>query len=544
MARELRVQARRSATRWVRLGIGFAGVLLGVAPLLLAGPMRRTATTGQPVFFGMIVIGLAVCLGACLAAAAGLSAERREGTLGLLLLTRVRPLDLLLGKFGSGGLTSVLALLSLLPVFMIALLAGGVTGGEAWRSALALLNGLFLALAVGLFAAASAPDPGKAIRRAVWLLLAIQVVPPVLYALNRAWLCSAPSPCFALYKAGDLAYRAAPGVYWGALIVQHLLGWGLLMGAGVRLRRSGFDSGSWAGELGAQGAPVLAAVDSQRRPQPLDCDNTIPWLVRRQRGIRAAFWSAALVGILHPGMFFFHQPAFTLPSALWFTAVPTMVVGVVSGCLIAWGASRFFLESRQSGLLELLLTTPLGRERVLAGQLRGLWGLVAGPLVVLCMPSLAGLIAVATSNAFPVATWKYYQLAAGFLGLVNTALGVWALLWLGLWFGLKGRTRVAAVGWTVGLVKGVPYLLSLLLTPLFLALTRVWGTHLLLAMLMQGIPAVIYMCLIAGARTLLAQDLAHGTSEDAHPAKALVQALPSAARPLRNLRHWTPSTRS
>jgi ABC-type transport system involved in multi-copper enzyme maturation permease subunit len=542
IARELRGRARQPATRWVRWAIGFASVLVGVTPLLMPVPMRGPATTGQPVFFGMIAIGLAVCVGACLAAAAGLSAERREGTLGLLLLTRVRTLDLLLGKFGSGGLTSVLALLSLLPVFMIALLAGGVTGGEAWRSALALLNGLFLALAVGLFAAASAGDPGKAIRRAVWLLVLVQAGPFLLYAVTGAWVFAVPSLLFALHKAGDIAYRASPAFYWGALLAQHLLGWGLLIQAGRALRRTGFDSGSLTGEAESPGEPVLAAVDPRRRPEPLERESVIPWLVRRQRGIQAALWCAALLGVLHPGAFLLLSGGLTPRSALWYTSLPTMVLGLVSGCLIAWAASRFFIESRRTGVLELLLTTPLGAEHVLFGQRRALRGLIAGPLILLGLPHLAGLITLTAISPFPVASWKYYQLAGSFLSLVNMVLGVWALLWVGLWFGLKGRTQVAALGWTVGFVKGVPYLLSLLLMPLVFWLVRAWGTHLLVSMLMQCLPTLIYLGLIRAARCLLVQELARGTAgENRHPAKALGQALLSAAGSVQKLRHWTPA---
>ena len=51
----------------------------------------------------------------------------------MLLLTRVGAFDVLMGKLGSAGLTSLCALVAFLPVLMIPVLAGGVTGGEVFR---------------------------------------------------------------------------------------------------------------------------------------------------------------------------------------------------------------------------------------------------------------------------------------------------------------------------------------------------------------------------------------------------------------------------
>src|ERR1041385_4561668 len=108
--RELRARARNRATYWAR----FAAVLVGAIiclPELLSGTFGTTAgSSGKFIFNGIVVIGfLLACCGSILTADV-LSRERREGTIGLLLLTRVRGLDLLLGKFSSVGLTSICAL--------------------------------------------------------------------------------------------------------------------------------------------------------------------------------------------------------------------------------------------------------------------------------------------------------------------------------------------------------------------------------------------------------------------------------------------------
>src|SRR5439155_16819603 len=79
-----------------------------------------------------------------------ISAERREGTLGLLFLTKLRSWDVTAGKLATAGLNAIYAVLALVPILMLPLLAGGITAGEAVRSGLAVLATLLFALAAGL----------------------------------------------------------------------------------------------------------------------------------------------------------------------------------------------------------------------------------------------------------------------------------------------------------------------------------------------------------------------------------------------------------
>jgi ABC-type transport system involved in multi-copper enzyme maturation permease subunit len=109
---------------------------------------------GKSAFNGLVGTAFVLCCCAGFLAVEGISRERREGTLGLLFLTRVGAFDVLLGSFGAVGITCVCALIAFLPVLMLPVLIGGVTGGEAARTVLVLFDTLFLSLAVGLWAAA------------------------------------------------------------------------------------------------------------------------------------------------------------------------------------------------------------------------------------------------------------------------------------------------------------------------------------------------------------------------------------------------------
>src|ERR1017187_367941 len=163
--RELRVRARSGATYWVRFTIPLAGMLFCLPQLLWAGPMGTSATLGPGLLNGLVSAAFLLSCGACLLTADVISSERREGTLGLLLLTRVSTFDVLLGKLGSAGLTSLCALVAYLPLLMIPVLVGGVNGGEVIRKGLVLPDTLFLALAAGLWGSARR-SPQPPIRRA------------------------------------------------------------------------------------------------------------------------------------------------------------------------------------------------------------------------------------------------------------------------------------------------------------------------------------------------------------------------------------------
>src|SRR5690349_19699125 len=91
--RELRARARNRVTFWIR----FAAVLVATIiclPELLSGEFGNTGgSSGKFIFNGIIVIGFLIACCDSFLTADVISRERREGTLGLLLLTRVRRLD-------------------------------------------------------------------------------------------------------------------------------------------------------------------------------------------------------------------------------------------------------------------------------------------------------------------------------------------------------------------------------------------------------------------------------------------------------------------
>jgi ABC-type transport system involved in multi-copper enzyme maturation permease subunit len=458
--RELRARARTQATFWTRFAAVLVGAIICLPELLSGGFGTRTGSSGEFIFHGIVVVGFLLSCGGCFLTADVLSRERREGTLGLLLLTRVRTSDVLLGKFGSAGLTSICALAALLPLMMIPVLAGGVTGGEAFRKGLAMLNSLFLALAAGLWASARAREQSQAAGIASGMLATLVLTPMILEA-GFAIIGSSHSPLLGpigtLIAAGDKFYKISPQRFWISLGTVHIAAWGLLLATSRRLEAAIHE------DLETQPPRPRRTVNNwwSCRAVPGKKD-PIEFLTQKQRGIRSTIWAAALVGLFLRFGVIVLMPFGVRAFLQWLPS------NLISGALLAWAMTRFMIETRRSGALELLMTSPVGARTIVSGQWNALKQSLRWPLLLMLFPYLLQISTVGWS-ASP--SWPLDQMirqwAFIFFGLINTFFGIAALCWTGIWFGFKARSQVAAIIWTVAVAKGVPFFIYLTSQGLF-----------------------------------------------------------------------------
>jgi ABC-type transport system involved in multi-copper enzyme maturation permease subunit len=553
--RELRVRARSRVTYWSRFAVALVGALVWLPQMLWSGPFTTPAPMGAVLLNVLITTAFLLCCSACLLTADIISSERREGTLGLLLLTRVKVLDVLAGKLGSAGLTSLCALMAFLPMLMLPVLAGGVTGGEAFRKGLVLPHTLFLALAAGLWASAGGREWSRTARNAALLLAGIVLVPSLLDFLWARFFPAGPtlsllSPLGALVNASDAGYKSSPEPYWVSLILVQAAGWALVIAAGYRLK------GGWDEERGESQAatpgPIEAVEEAAAWPsrQPLGDDaNPIAWLVQRQRGYSAILWAGALVSFAYHGFFAFGFRFVRSAAYLSLTWPLSLGSGVLVAALFAWGTSRFFVEARRTGELELLLTTPLGAKEVVSAQSSVLKWRLRWPIRVMLAPQLlqgAYVIAMVLSGSNWGHPFGLPYVASWLLGCVNVLFDVGALCWVGMWFGLKAGGQARAVVWTVCLVTGVPFLIYLLFPVLvgvfvysFAARSgmSLWFTTLL----PQVVVLLVYVWLIGLAKRHLRGDLAAGEPMRLDLRQSISVAVRDAGTALRRARHWTPS---
>jgi len=161
-----------------------------------------------------------------------LSEEKREGTLGLLLLTDLKSPDVVLGKFLATSLNALYSLLALLPVTAVPLLLGGVTLMEFGRMALALVNAMFFSLAAGLCVSAFVSDYARALGSTLAVVAVTAAGLPALASLgsglrlSAGWFCfTLASPFYAFAWARETNYGMQPARFWVSLFASHLLGW-------------------------------------------------------------------------------------------------------------------------------------------------------------------------------------------------------------------------------------------------------------------------------------------------------------------------------
>jgi len=503
--RELAVRARGQANYWTRFCVGLAGVLLCLQSMESA-TWATPSVMGAFVFNGIVGAAFLVSCSACLLTADSISAEWREGTLGLLFLTRVKVLDILLGKFASIGTAGLSALIAFLPVLMVPVLAGGVTGGEGLRKGLGLLDALLLALVVGLFSSAAERERSRAVRKALLLLSAVVVLPFLAYVgwgRGVFFYCGLFSPLVLLLRAGDLAYTTSPAPFWLSFFAVQAVSCGLLIQAGLRLRSAVASEGG----IGSERAPpkreeVERAVGLGIWQPAKEDASPVEWLVYRKYGIHAGVWAIGVLALACNAWVPLVRQAQGIPSGPFFLAVASplgTVSGLIGGAMVAWVASRFFVGVRRTGDLELLLTTPVGAQSVIEDQWKVLKRLFAWPVLFMQAPVLPQLLR---------ADFTLVELVT----VVNSFLGAAALCWLGLWFGLRSRTQAGAIVWTVGLGKGLPSLLSLICSLSAGAMTnpasRSVSGNVFGWWMPETVTLLFYLWLIATARTNLVRELA------------------------------------
>src|SRR5258708_3664704 len=101
--------------------------------LLLLRENLQPAQQGRYLFLTLFGTAFVCCLltGAQWTADS-VSAEKREGTLGLLFLTDLKSFDIVLGKLAVTSLNSVYGVLAIVPVVALPVQLGGITGTELW----------------------------------------------------------------------------------------------------------------------------------------------------------------------------------------------------------------------------------------------------------------------------------------------------------------------------------------------------------------------------------------------------------------------------
>lgn len=467
---ELRAAARRKSTYRLRRWSALITFIVSLFFILIGFFGSRDAGQSLLAFLKTFAIGFALLAGIFLTPHC-ISDEKREGTLGLLFLTDLKGYDVVLGKFISRSLNAFYGLFGLLPVAAITLLLGGVTGGEFWRTVVALVNFLFITLIAGVFISCLVRDSRSATSGTVLLIIFMFGVWPFVTELSAIphfpgslTALAYVSPVFPLIWSGDVLYRTHQGLYWNSLIASHLFGWFLLGFTSWLLPRIWQEKAIGSNRKGLfsllqrQGRGTTAQRAKAR--QKLLPINPILWLIGEEPAMRLVVWSIVAIW------------GFVIVIASWFggeEAIPlppfgTKIFGFVIKLIFTAQACRFFIESRKNGALELLLTTPLRSRDIVRGQWLALRRIFLWPLIVFGLLNLTPLVFIVCRALAGAGLYQALGPIAGAIGaLLFTLFCTVGLLadivtigWVGMWLALTAKKPRLAPVWTILAVLILP----------------------------------------------------------------------------------------
>ena len=468
--RELRSAARRSATyrtRWVTAAVSL-GLLAWLMWVFGAFTNRGAVSDVFTVFSVLTCLYCLLLSTAC--TADSISLEKREGTLGFLFLTNLNSAEIIAGKLCSTALASVYGLLAIFPILALPLLMGGITFEHFARTILALLNAILFSLAAGFLSSVLCKRQFVAIALALGLTLGLAggfmlgAAAAGSYPATRPlanWL-ALPSPLYSLIVA-DGSRPFGSNAFWPSAAAVAALSLGCLGLTTFLLARTWRDQPKttrawhrlrfWQR---SERSPSASRAALRRRFLAI---NPMFWVAGRQRVSAPVIMVIAvlltLITVYGAAPFFGRLMGAgsgnPVPGYLFSWVWAGLAIHALVLYYAAMSASQRLAEDKQSGALELILSTPI-TERAFS---RGLWLAYARKMF---FPALLAVLV----HLFVI--WILLVMATlEPPGLVPTGLTPGEIFWGAL---LNQPIRGQTVDWQFGFVLriGLVILLQLILT--------------------------------------------------------------------------------
>ena len=433
----------------VALGAGFLAYLTLVSST--TWPMANGP--GRWLFFalGSFLVTLSALIGPAFTSLA-FEQERTSKMLDLLLISDVGAKGLVFAKLVSHTTPILQAILSCLPVLALPIIVGGIDGGEIMRMSLLCLATLLLSSVAGVFASSRFESGKSAVLFTATLLTLVLIAP---YWLDRV-LSGSSHPIYyfpgliqAFSCCSEIIYRIAPHTYWATIQAMGVLSVGLLLLSTLGLKQ-------------AVNLPVncQTVAPSATKPKPHSNQSRRSNGRAFQRFLQRRQWHPLPITLAWLGITFMilaaldQQTFFRLPrNHLYLVVVPLLTHGFTK-ILLAGKSNQLVSRCRNSGELEILLSTPLRVGRICRGffssTLRAFLPIAAmvvvGDVLILAY-SATSITRQGQDLLLWVAIWSL---------IVMMVLDGWAVLWISLWQGCHSRNLIQALWKTLRLTLIYP----------------------------------------------------------------------------------------
>lgn len=456
--RELRVALTRNIrAQWVKLAWITGGLTLWF--LLMAIMPQSPRSTGHTLFvvlfvaasFGVVMRGFGLT-------ADLFSEERRNGTLGLLVLTGLRPLEIFAHKLAGAVILSAYGLLGVLPFFAVPFLMGGVAGTQFVCALVFLFNVLLFCVSIGLLGSVLHKEGGQAQITAVAISVILALtVPAVVWGedalqgvskLNSDWFST--SPAYAGWLVLQSLPRGWPPLFWDCSLVTAGYSLTALALAAFVLSRTWRETPETAASTGwwrrRQRMGFAQAVKRKSFREGWLAHDALCWIASRdRRPVLAGSIFAAVVALLWVTIWI-------VAGRDWLGSATALLTSVVLhfgvNWIVAYAAAKRMGEERQNGGFEVLLTMPVSTRVIVESHNAGLLRQFKGLLL------FAGLLDLFfASSAFTVGVWDWV-VACIYLVAWAMVIFLWyawhvetasRAMWIAAWTGRPAYAALQAI---------------------------------------------------------------------------------------------------
>lgn len=399
--RELREGARRPLNHWLRVGSAFGGMIV-FGLVANARNMPATAIGGQLFACIHTLLLVLICCTVPAMTADCIAREKREGTLGLLFLTPLTALGIVTGKAAIQFARTFTAWLAVLPVLVVPVLTGGVGVTDATIAVTIEFSVTAVCLAAGLLASSLVKGAGAA------FVLAFGIAVVFVGVLSDLTVTDLPDQGFGAAPVmtglffdndGEFSFPdLKAGVWnaglntphdWLATLTRSVVGTSVLLVIVViyvahRIKISWRDKPpSVRQERLAQQycTPVFRRWFARRTQRTMDW-NPIAWLQQYSWKARLGKWGICLVCVVVESIMI------RIFRGYWEWERQQAVLLEGLAVLFTFAGVAGFLRQKQSGALELILSTPVSANQFAWGRICGLWAQCLPSALVCCGNSL------------------------------------------------------------------------------------------------------------------------------------------------------------